>query len=51
MFVKYSENVNMYIILKISKFSTISSDCLSHVRPSSASAMAPDFSHKKGNHV
>jgi len=40
---------------KISKFSTISSDCLPDsqpaIRPGNTSTMAPDFSHKKGNHV
>jgi len=44
---------------KNSKFSTISSASLLDsqpaslpaVRPGSTSAMAPDFSHKKGNHV
>jgi len=33
-----------YIILKISKLSLPAS-------PGSTGAMAPDFSHKKGNHV
>jgi len=37
------------------KFSTISSasqpTCQSAVRPGSTSAMAPDCSHKKGNHI
>jgi len=36
---------------KIFKFSTISSASLPAIRPSSTSAMAPDFSHKKGNRV
>ena len=33
------------------KISTISFNCLTAVRPGSASAMAPDFSQKKGNRV
>jgi len=40
---------------KISKFSIILSACHTAsqpaVRPSSTSAMVPDFSHKKGNHI
>ena len=39
---------------KISKFNTISSKPPASqptVKPSSTSAMAPDFSHKNGNHV
>ena len=44
-----------YTILKISKFSTISSAnqpaSLPAVRPGSTSALAPDFSSKKGNRI
>jgi len=39
------------IILKISKFSTILSASQPAISPGSTSAMAPDFSHKKGNHI
>ena len=39
-----------YIILKISKFSSISSTWLPAVRPGCASVTASVFSHKKGNH-
>jgi len=41
-----------YIIFKISKFSTIlSASQPAPIRPGSISAMATDFSHKKGNGV
>jgi len=48
-------NIHPVYNLKISKFSTILSDHLLDsqpaVRPSSTSAMAPDFLHKKGNRL
>ena len=54
-FVKRSEKSNTYFdpqrILKILKFTCISSASLHAVRPGSARCMAPDFSHNKGNHI
>jgi len=51
-FVKYSENSK---ILSGIKFLNLALFCLPAyqpaVRPGSASAMAPDFSHKKGNRI
>jgi len=39
---------HLVLVLTISKFSTISSASQPAVKPGNTSAMAPDFSHKKG---